>query len=91
MKVKDLLTDESKWTKGAYARTAEGRMVFYRDIAATRFCLLGAIFRCYGAIGAGEITERVEKKLSDCSTHGWNDDPRTTFADVRRLVEKLDI
>lgn len=91
MKVKELLTDESKWTKGVYARTAEGHRADSSKPEAVVFCLLGAIHRCYSHLGKHEVVKRVEKELSGRSPCNWNDDPATTFADVRSLIEKLDI
>ena len=91
MKVKDLLTDESKWVKGAYARTAEGRRAGSCESDAVRFCLLGAITRCYPNAGFGEVLNRVVDQLPGRAIAEWNDDQSTTFTDVRNLVEKLDI
>lgn len=91
MKVKDLLTYESNWVKGVYAKTAEGRNASYCDPDAIRFCLLGAINRCYPPLGKREVVNRVVDQLSGRAIAEWNDDQSTTFTDVRNLVEKLDI
>ena len=117
MKVKDLLKTKREWTKKAYARTDDGFEVDVEsdgfetedvDIEspdATRFCLCGAIARCYpkrtnnpDKSSAGEIRRIVFVKLgirtnmcAGASICWWNDDPKRTFTDVRKLIEELDI
>lgn len=91
MKVRDLLTDESKWTKGVFASTANGRRAAFCESDAVRFCLLGAITRCYPYTERHVAIDRVASQLSGRGIAEWNDDKNTTFADVRSLVEKLDI
>lgn len=95
MKVQDILTDESKWTKGTYARSVLGNRVAFNSKRATKYCLSGAIFRACGFSpkAAEKIERKVFKKLgSDCTgiTY-WNDDPERTFAQVRGLIVELDI
>ena len=105
MKIKDLLTDESKWTKGAFAIGADGLMVGSASPSAVSWCLMGAVERCYGydsvSPEAVKIGGRIHDYLRECpralgdsgNWHmaGWNDAPGRTFADVRRLVTVLDI
>ena len=79
MKVRELLSDETKWLKGDYS--ANGR-----------YCLRGAINACY-AVGSNEkyaVMMRVRQMLDDSITN-WNDAPERTFSDVRALIEQLDI
>ena len=47
MKVHELLSDPSKWTKGVMARSSDGDVVDPGSVLATCFCLLGAIAVCY--------------------------------------------
>lgn len=40
-----LITDESKWTTGVYAKAASGKTIDPRANAATCFCAMGAVMR----------------------------------------------
>jgi hypothetical protein len=97
MKIRELLTDESKWTQGAFAETETGHPVDYDDESAAKFCIVGAVRKCYGR---GDEATTVFRKVKDevQRVHGglerlaaWNDDDRRTFAEVKALVERLDI
>lgn len=92
MKVQDILTDESKWCKGALARDVNGFEV--EDVwsdGAVKFCLFGAIKRALGNFsGAMEIDDKICTKLGRDSVL-WNDAQDRTFAEVRGLIEELDI
>ncbi len=93
MKVRDLLCDESKWTRGVNARDAAGEETSALSETAVCWCLNGAIGRCYAGVGVSEVYERVRLALKEkhriAFPHRWND--RTTFAKVKALVEELDI
>lgn len=93
MKVKELLSDESKWTKGAYARNALGRQALVEDSEAVCWCFEGAIMKCYGDILSQVIEDKILAKISlqNHSIITWNDDSERTFAEVKALVEELDI
>lgn len=43
---------ELPWTRGAYARAADGSPVFYGSVTAVRFCLAGACRRAAVELGA---------------------------------------
>lgn len=88
MKVQDILTDESKWTQRAYARDAGGCGVHEFDETAVKFCIMGAINKAYPRDKWPAIKKRL---LKHCDGVHWNDSPNRTFADVRGLIEKLDI
>lgn len=92
MKVKELLSDPSKWCKGSYARTIEGERAYSSfSPDAVSWCILGAIDRCYvDRNNWKEIVDRLFAETGE-SPATWNDRPTTTFADVRKLVEKLDV
>lgn len=92
MKIKDLYSDESKWTKGAYAKTSEGYFTYSRDGGAVCWCLAGAALKV--SCGTQEAFSAIWNKVfaevgMDMVT--WNDDPERTFEEVKALVEKLDI
>ena len=94
MKVRDLLTDETKWTKGAFARDKEGKVIGSGSPLACCWCLSGAAFHCVGDDSdesAYAILARIRERVGHASVAAWNDDPKRTFAEVRALVEELDI
>ena len=69
------------------------------DPSATCWCLVGAVAKCYDempeAILPGTVLQRIANEIAPlASVSGsiiwdWND--HATFADVRALIEKLDI
>ncbi len=99
MKVKELLTDESKWAKGEWAKDARGCCCSYTSERAVCFCLGGAIARCYGIklgqqiFADQEIYKRVATflHLGILTISQWNDDKTRTFDDIKKVVEELDI
>lgn len=95
MKIKELLTDESKWTKEVNARDSRGVPIDPNSDGASCFCIIGAIFKCYpdpqehndvyDKIKA-EVTSRYPTPfLSD-----WNDH-EATFEQIREVLEKVDV
>ena len=95
MKVRELLTDESKWTKGWNARTTDYSPVTYDHHDASCWCLLGAIYKCH--CYPPPILSLIRKELeinpqwSNTDITSWNDSEDRTFEEVKELVEKLDI
>lgn len=95
MKVRELLTDESKWTQKACARDAIGKVLTAIDRrsigAAACWCTLGAMEVCYTKFTDWDsVRDRIVKSVG-MSVSTWNDAPERTFADVRKLIEELDI
>lgn len=89
MKVRELLSDESKWTQFKLARNASGIPVDPKSPKASSFCLSEAIWRCYPDYDLRKnILHKIITKI-DCSVVGWND--THTFAEVKALVDELDI
>ena len=98
MKIRELLCDESKWTKGEFARISKGGdRCAPTSPNATCFCLSGAIIRCYDgpqeqqSIQYIRIREHISKWFGYDSVAGWNDLPSTTFTDIRKIIEELDV
>ncbi len=93
MKIRDLYSDGSKWTKGAFARDKDGHAlleVCRRISDAQCYCLVGAIRYCY-LYEEAEIRTKIRKHLNIFYINEWNDEPLRTFAEVKALVEVLDI
>jgi len=94
MKIRELLSDESKWTKGVVARDKLGIALGPRNEKAVCWCLLGAAVRCYDySPQYSEVIWKIRKALGLVKplTSEWNDDPARTFAEVKALVEELDV
>ena len=96
MKVYELLSDESKWTKGARARNRYGGELDFGEKGAKCWCLSGAICTCYPSLSKRKIIlNKVYEVLYSSgkimSITMFNDDPNTTFENVRSLCLQLDI
>jgi hypothetical protein len=93
MKAKDILTDESKWTRGTQARDRRGMPCDPRSKRAVQFCLVGAIFRVYrGWEERHRAFDAIWHVIGPTKPiEYWNDDPSRTFADVLEALEKADI
>ena len=63
MKVRELLADESAWTKGQMARQENGMMAYPESRYACKWCLDGAIDRCYPA-GGPAVRAKVLRELA---------------------------
>jgi len=91
MKAHEVLSDEGKWTREVMARTSEGRTCFEESLTACSWCVEGALSLAYPRLADNyEATDRIENKIGR-KIHRWNDDPKTTFDDVRNLLLELDI
>lgn len=88
MKLKELFTDESKWTKGSYARDQDGLTVDPQNDKAVCWCFRGAMYKI--GFNIHSLTHIFEKLFPD-GVMDWNDAPERTFEDIKKLVEELDI
>ena len=91
MKAHDILSDESKWTKGTLARNRLGEPCDYVSQSACKWCVEGALHAAYPSLvddytAAFRLEDETGRKI-----HKWHDDPETTFQDVRKLLLKLDV
>jgi len=102
LKVKELFTDESKWTIGSYARDSYGTNVEINHPGVDCWCLMGALMFVYQY--EPEYYNNVKKideylrnnkgfkgafsPMTNITT--WND-TAAKFQDVKELVEELDI
>jgi hypothetical protein len=91
MKIRELLADEWCWTQGDDTPRV-GHM------GTRRYCLMDAVHACYNRpMTSPPLSARFWDVVWALRAHtgacisDWNDDPSRTFAEVRALVEKLDI
>ena len=83
-----LLSDERRWTKGAWARDATGRAIKSREPGAVCYCPVSAIYLhdpdgrtgtcAVHALGVGGAAELVD----------YSDAEETTHADIMRLFDR---
>lgn len=101
MKVIELYSDESKWAKNSYAYSEDGRKVASFNENACKWCLAGAITKCYSS-DAYAIRVVVRKAIRKLFGDKWdeknlceefrtnevmfNDDPETTFEQVMAVL-----
>lgn len=104
MKIKDLLKNESKWTRESLARDMNGFSVAPESEEAISFCVWGAIRRCYNNIDelrfvAEKIDNELRKRGRTFSFGGctrslipdWNDDLATTHEMVIDVLNTVDV
>jgi hypothetical protein len=92
MKIHQLLKSKKNWTKGFAAKNKRGCPVFARDKSAVRFCLAGAACKCYRNMQTyAEVLVQIDLALGGQPIPAFNDDPKTTHADVLRLAKELNI
>ena len=92
MKIKELLSDSSKWIKGVQAEDEDNEPISPVCSLAVKWCLLGALHKCYP--GPGEFYEaqnKIDKVLKIVSFVTWNDAEETTFEDVQKLLLEADV
>lgn len=91
---KALIDTPDKWTKGVWARDADGADVSVDDVsAAVCFCSFGA---CKMAVGFDNCVDDMMLALGGAipegsaavSTPSFNDHPDTTHADVMALFDR---
>ena len=96
MKAIELLDSPEKWTKGHGAVDKTGQAVAHSDAIAVRWCLAGALCKCYPT---GPARDRAVKKLllaiPKRLAHGGlgnaNDAETTTFGMIRRWLRKAGV
>ena len=88
-----LIDTPEKWTKGAYARDARGRVVGWLDPGASCFCVQGAFHKALGHLGDSSF-EVWHERVSDAfpahfnSVQEYNDHPDTTHADIMAVFDR---
>jgi hypothetical protein len=90
MKVSELLDRPEKWCQVSLAQDARRKEVGSLHKDACRWCLVGAIGKCYSVNKYMTYIILLQKVLG-VEPEKWNDAPERTFEDVRKLVLQLDI
>jgi len=80
-KARDLLADPDKWTKGSFARTAEGDRVGFSDPEATCWCLMGAL-----NVAIGERVAELKRLTTEDVWPEVNEKADEYFNDVTRIL-----
>lgn len=88
-KVGNLLVEKSQWLKGEFAVDINNKSIPASDPQATRWCLAGAIMKCYPE--TSYQVEHVARRKLGVPILFFNDDPKTTFEDVVGLVKELNL
>ncbi len=99
MKIKDLYSDSSKWTKAAWARNKKGETTYSFSPTAYCFCLSAAIGVCYAPEERSQISKKIRSYLIEKNpyclcvygTIDFNDHSQVKFEDIKKMVEELDI
>ena len=93
MKILELLDRPDRWTKGANARNASGGRVDIHSDEAVRWCLDGGTVKC----GVSNLATETKLKQACLSLYGtvyygyWQDQPETTWEQVRALLVLADV
>ena len=91
MKVKDFLT-EDKWIQKFGAINSEGVWVSANDESAVKWCLIGAIYKCYELFPlkvANKVYDHLRATVGCSSIATFND--THTYEEVIALAKELDI
>lgn len=91
MKLKDLFTDTSKWTQHYSSRDRHTAPCPIDCKDAVCWCLAAAIDKCYMPLERADIRNKITKYIGFPSIMLYNDNDKTTFNDIKQLVETLDI
>ena len=93
-KLTDLMTKESQWTQGAFARLPSGKACLANHADAVSCCLIGGIQRCYHeGPDRTEAMRMLKARFSGSITLflDWHDAPDRKFVEVRALIEELSL
>jgi len=87
MKAHELLRDASKWAKRATALDADGYRCSATDPKAARWCIAGAVLRCYAADEQDTVWKKLEAEVVNIPR--FND--FHSHQEVIDLLRKLDV
>lgn len=94
MKAFELLKSPERWTKRAFAKTKSGEPAGVFEECAFRFCIMGAITKCYGIGDGGKRSAARNKVLSVLGVSNltvWNDAPARKHSEVLAALKKANV
>ena len=87
-KVRDVLSDESKWTQGRYAVDKDNVFIATTHSAACKWCLTGAIWRVARDMKEqNEIVDYLKHKINYRRLSEFNDAEDTKYQDIVNLLD----
>lgn len=88
--MRELLADESRWTRRALSRDAAGQPEPVCGEKAACWCVWGAAIRvCRGdVIKACRVLAPLQKAAGCIALDDWNDDPATTFVEITDALDR---
>jgi len=87
-KATEKIATPDKWTRGTFARTANGLACSSCDDAAHAFCLLGAIISASPLCNTEPSQQYVFRVISDDDITHWNDATGRTHIEVLAALTK---
>jgi hypothetical protein len=105
MKAHELLNSPEAWCQESPAQDRQGNKLEALDPSAEKWCALGAIQKEYPTLQWEEAMDRLLHALSvseqglaqmtkidkACCLMEWNDDPRTSFLEIRKILLWADV
>lgn len=90
MKIYELLDSPEKWCQHYSSLDADGNLIRSTSTVAVKWCLIGAIHKCYrDADDVSRVGRTLFRRIGYVSV--WNDEPSRTHAEVLALTRELDI
>lgn len=92
MTIEELLSDKSRWTTRCCARDTNDNFVDMDAPTACKWCLIGAVYKCYSGTDGMRVLSDVQKEISVAgfkSIGRFNDD--LGYNAVMTVVRKLKI
>lgn len=88
IKVRELLSDPSRWTQRCSARDCNGNPAHESGEEPVAFCLFGAMTRVTGGLDVYKDLSEILYDRWCISIPAWNDAPGRTHAEVLALLDK---
>jgi hypothetical protein len=93
MKTYELLDTPEKWTKEVFARDCKGDEVDPESPEAVCWCVKGALQKCYP--NYDDRWEAAYHRLLEVRKYkhivDWQDDPRTTYEEIIKVLKLADV
>lgn len=98
MTVQELFSKDGVWCQENLALNAQDQPVEPQDPSAVKFCLIGAIYRCYDDdveklfSYQDRVFEVIRSRCPDArSTTSWNDRAYRTIQEIREVAKEAGI